>query len=302
MSVLALTGGTGFVGTELIKLALRAGWSVRALARSPQAPQAGVTWIPGALDDAAALGRLAEGAQVVIHVAGVVNAADRAGFASGNVTGTSAIIAATKAAGISRFIHVSSLAAREPGLSDYGWSKAEAERVVLASGLDWTMVRPPAIYGPRDTEMLDLFRMAQLGFVMLPPAGRMSVIDVGDLAALLLALVGAEGTGGQIYEADDGVERGWTHKAYAQAIGMALGKTVWPIACPKPVLKLASRLEKLVRGKKAKLTEDRVNYMCHPDWVIDPAKRPPTQLWVPRIVTRAGLKQTANGYRNAGWI
>jgi hypothetical protein len=42
--------------------------------------------------------------------------------------------------------------------------------------------------------------------------------------------------------------------------------------------------------------------MCHPDWVIDPAKRPPSQLWVPRVVTRAGLKQTANAYRQAGWL
>jgi uncharacterized protein YbjT (DUF2867 family) len=302
MSVMALTGGTGFVGTELIKLATRAGWTVRALARSPQDPQPGVTWVAGALDDAAALAELVKGAQVVVHVAGVVNAANRDGFAAGNIDGTRGMIAATHGAGIRRFIHVSSLAAREPSLSDYGWSKAEAERLVQESGLEWTMVRPPAIYGPRDTEMLDLFRMAKWGFVMMPPAGRLSVIEVGDLAALLVALAGADGVGGQIFEADDGVERGWTHNAFGFSIGLALGKQVRTIAMPKSLLMLASRIEKLVRGKKAKLTRDRVNYMCHPDWVIDPAKRPPSQLWVPRVVTRAGLKQTANAYRQAGWL
>jgi uncharacterized protein YbjT (DUF2867 family) len=302
MSVMALTGGTGFVGTELIKLATRAGWTVRALARSPQDPQPGVTWVAGALDDAGALAELAAGAQVVVHVAGVVNAPNRAGFAAGNVDGTQTMAAAALGAGVRRFIHVSSLAAREPHLSDYGWSKAEAERVVQESGLDWTMVRPPAIYGPRDTEMLDLFRMAKWGFVMMPPGGRLSVIEVGDLAALLLALAGAEGVGGQVFEADDGVERGWTHTAFGFSIGLALGKQVRTFATPKSMLMLASRIERLFRGKKAKLTADRVSYMCHPNWVIDPTKRPPSQLWVPRVVTRAGLKQTANAYRQAGWL
>lgn len=302
MKTLALSGGTGFVGGEAIKIALREGWTVRALARQPQAPLEGVTWVAGALDNPASLAELVTGAQAVIHIAGVVNAPDRNGFAAGNIDGTSALIEAARAAAIKRFIHVSSLTAREPELSNYGWSKAESERIVAASGLDWTIVRPPAVYGPRDADMVDLFRMAQWGFVMTPPVGRMSVIEVGDLAALLVALASANDTVGQLYEVDDGVPNGWTHSAYANAIGMALGKNVWPLAAPEWLLRFASRMDRLVRGRKAKLTADRVGYFCHPDWVIDPAKRPPTSLWVPRIVTRAGLKQTANAYRQAGWL
>eukprot|EP01035_Chromulina_nebulosa_P009029 gene9028-12205_t len=126
-----MTGGTGFVGARLIQQALDAGHELRALTRRPQAARPGLHWIEGALDDSASLAVLVEGADAVIHVAGVVNAPDRAGFAAGNIAGTEAMLAATEAAGIRRFVHVSSLAAREPDLSTYGWSKAEAEARAL---------------------------------------------------------------------------------------------------------------------------------------------------------------------------
>ncbi len=190
MSVLAITGGTGFVGGRLIDLAIESGYEVRALARRTQPDRPRVTWIEGALDTPAALDALVRGADAVIHVAGVVNAPDRAGFAVGNIAGTQAMVDAARTAGVGRFVHVSSLSAREPALSNYGWSKAEAEAVVVASGLDWTIVRPTAIYGPGDMEMRDMFRMARFGLALLPPPGRISVIEVGDLARLLLALRG----------------------------------------------------------------------------------------------------------------
>src|SRR6185369_7083699 len=111
---------------------------------------------------------------------GVINAPDKAGFEAGNVAGTAAVIAAAQDAGVRRLVHISSLAAREPGLSDYGASKLLSENVVRASGLDWTIVRPPAVYGPYDREMLELFRMARLRLMPLPPGGRLSVIAAED--------------------------------------------------------------------------------------------------------------------------
>ncbi|MFX7866220.1 NAD(P)H-binding protein, partial [Acinetobacter baumannii] len=90
------------------------------------------------------------GADAVLHVAGVVNAPTREGFAAGNIDGTRAMLAAAQAAGIPRFVLVSSLAARAPSLSIYGWSKAEAEKLVIDCPLDWTIIRPPAVYGPGD--------------------------------------------------------------------------------------------------------------------------------------------------------
>lgn len=302
MNPIAITGGTGFVGRHVLRIAGERGQPTRALARSAQSPEPGVTWIPGALDDAAALAQTCQGARAVIHIAGVINAPDRAGFAAGNIAGTEAMIAAARDAGVRRFIHVSSLSAREPDLSDYGWSKAESERIVAASGLDWTIVRPPAVYGPGDREMLELFRLATKGVVTLPPAGRLSLIEATDLARLLLDLADAPDAIGQCYEPDDGITQGWDHRAFALALGDAVGRRVRPLSIPAPILRFAAKADGLIRGKRAKLTADRVRYFCHPDWVVSATARPPESIWQPQVETRAGLKATAQSYRAAGWL
>ncbi|WP_294331196.1 NAD(P)H-binding protein [uncultured Sphingomonas sp.] len=301
MSVFAVTGGTGFVGSRLIDLALAAGHKVRALTRRDQPARDGVTWIRGDLDATDALADLCTGADAVIHVAGVVNAPDREGFAHGNITGTANMLAAATGAGVRRFVHVSSLAGREPQLSAYGWSKREADALVKASGLDWTIVRPPAIYGPGDLEMLELFRVARFGLALLPPGGRISVIEVSDLGRLLLALAATDTFSGEI-DPDDGRAGGWTHPEFAHAIGRAVGRRVLALSLPKLVLMLGARVDRLLRGKRAKLTADRVSYFCHPDWVADPANRAPSNLWTPQVETEAGLVETARWYRAKGLL
>ncbi len=299
---LAITGGTGFVGAMLIRFAVAEGWHVRALTRRKQPDTPGVTWIDGALDQPEALQSLAKGSDAVIHVAGVVNAPDRAGFEAGNVAGTLNMVAAAKAAGVERFIHVSSLAARHPDLSNYGWSKAKAEAIVAASGLNWTILRPTGVYGPGDTEMLDLFRMAKWGYVLMSPIKRLSVIEVTDLCRALLAVVPYADSLAQIYELDDGKENGWSADSFGKAIGWAVDKPVTTITLPKFALHLAARIDRVVRRKNAKLTTDRANYLCHHDWTADPAMFPPSDLWQPQVSTRSGLKTTAQAYRKAGWI
>ncbi|WP_188054746.1 NAD-dependent epimerase/dehydratase family protein [Sphingosinithalassobacter sp. CS137] len=298
---LAITGGTGFVGTKLIELALAEGHAVRALTRRKQAEREGITWIRGALDNVEALTTLAEGADAVIHVAGVVNAPDKSGFVRGNIDGTRNMLAAARKAGVERFVHVSSLAAREPGMSAYGFSKAEADALVQDSPLAWTIVRPPAVYGPGDLEMLDLFKLARRGLALLPPGGRLSVIEVSDLARLLLTLTDSD-PGRIILDADDGTESGWSHRDFAQAIGTAIGKRVAAIALPRPLMMAGAHLDRLVRGRDAKLTPDRVAYFCHRDWVADAARRPPMQLWQPRVATPDGLAATAAWYRAQGLL
>ncbi len=299
---IAVTGATGFVGSTLLKAATDQDLEVRALTRRPQPDMAGVTWVEGALDKPESLARLVEGSDAVLHVAGVVNAPTREGFELGNIRGTQAIVAAAKAAGVQRFVHVSSLAAREPGLSVYGWSKAGAEDAVRVSGLDWAMVRPPAIYGPGDMEMLDIFKMAKTGIMLMPPAGHLSVIHAGDLAQLLLALTEANAPVGQVYEVDDGNPGGWTHVEFAKAIADAMSRRAMVLSTPHAALKIGSVLDRLLRGDKAKLTADRVNYFCHPDWRVRPAARPDAALWVPQIETRRGLRETADWYRAGGLL
>lgn len=302
MSVLAITGATGFVGGHLLHRAVARGHGIRALMRRPQPDFQHVEWIAGALDDAESLATLARGADAVIHVAGMINAPSRAAFAECNVAGTERLIAAAKRAGVRRFVHVSSLAAREPAISDYGWSKNLSERVVEGSGLDWTIVRPPAVYGPGDRETLDLFRMAGRGFVLLPPRGRISLIHVADLADLLLACLDAPQTVGRIYEPDDGTHCGWSHEDFARALGRARGRKVRALSIPAPVMRLGARLDRAARRDKAKLTPDRARYFAHPDWVARPERHPPARLWSPKILTEKGLRDTAIWYAGEGWL
>lgn len=300
---IAVTGGTGFVGQAFLEEAIRQNVSVRALVRRDQAPRQGVDWVRGDLADQVALAELVRGASVVFHIAGVVNTPDPAGFHCGNVEGTRSVVEAARAEGTSRFIFVSSLSAREPGLSAYGRSKAHAEKIVQDSALDWVILRPPAIYGPRDREMLELFRAARLGVVPMPPAGRASMLHVEDLARLLMALMrSAPETSQKVFEPDDGRANGWSHREMAKAIGEAVGRQVWVPRLPKPVLMAAARLDKLVRGSQAKLSQDRVGYMCHPDWVSAPSMAVPSAVWRAEIPTQQGLASTASWYRDQRWL
>lgn len=300
--IIGITGASGFVGQTLLRTAREQGFAVRALTRTPRTDTDGISWIEGALDQPATLVRLATSCDAIIHVAGVVNAPDKTGFVTGNVTGTAALTAAACVACATRFIHVSSLAAREPALSHYGASKAEAEHIVMGSALDWTIVRPPAIYGPGDRDMLDIYKMARRGFVTVPPKGATSLIEVSDLARLLLRLVDCDQAISQIYEVDDGKPGGWSHTDYAKAIGDAVGRRVLTIATPAPAMRFGAKIDRMFRGGGARLTADRAAYFCHPDWVINADRRIPSDIWQPHVETRAGLAATAAAYRAAGWL
>jgi len=305
VSILAITGATGFVGSAVLDEALRQGHKVRALARREQAPRAGVEWVRGDLNDTAALAALVQGADAVVHVAGLTNTPDPREFDLANVTGTANVLAAMDEAGVRRLVFVSSLSARMPGLSAYGASKARAEALVEASRLDWTTVRPPAVYGPRDIDMLDLFRAAKWGVVPLPPGGATSIIHADDLARLLVTLAATDAAPSrhQTYEPDDGREGGWSHKELAAAIGRAMGRrVVFAPHLPRKVLDVAAAADRRLRGDKAKLTADRVGYMCHPNWVARFDRKPPPGLWQPRIGGKEGLKATAEWYRREGWV
>jgi nucleoside-diphosphate-sugar epimerase len=299
---LAITGGTGFVGSHLIDAALAAGHEVKALTRREQRERDGVDWVLGDLSSRDALEWLVDHVDAVIHVAGTISGHGAAEFEIGNVAGTLAMLAAATAGGVHRFVHVSSLAAREPKLSLYGGSKARGEELVHSSGLDWAIVRPPAVYGPGDRETLELFRMAKLGLMLMPPKGRVSVIHVDDLARLLLALAEPAAPTSCLIEPDDGKPGGWTHREFARALGAAVGTTPAVVSSPGILLRLAARADHLLRRDKAKLTVDRAAYFSHRNWVVESKRAPPAGLWRPQIDTVQGLKDTAGWYKEQDWL
>ena len=301
--VVAITGGTGFVGQAVLDAAERQGTKLRALARKVPDDRPQMDWIRGDLSDAGALSRLVQGVGALVHIAGLTNTPDPAEFDAANVTGTANLIAAAKDAKVKRFVFVSSLSAREPLLSRYGASKAAAEELVKASGLDWTIIRPPGVYGPRDVDYLDMFKAAKMGIVPLPPGGASSMIHVDDLAELLLACVPASPKlRRKMFEPDDGRLGGWSHKEMAAAIGDAVGRRVFAPHLPSWVLSLAAGFDRLARGDKAKLTADRVGYMTHPNWVARSALAVPQEIWTPTIATEDGLRSTAAWYRARGLL
>ncbi len=214
---IAVTGGTGFVGSHVVDALCAAGVVPRVLVRDTASPRwiskAPVEWVPGKLGDVAALERLVDGAGTVIHLAGVLRAPSRRAFETGNRDGTHNLVRAinARAAG-ARLVHVSSLAAAGPSsapegigpecqpmpVSWYGASKLAAERAVaeLAGGATWCVLRPPAIYGPRDTDVFEFFRMASRGLVAIPSGERwLTVAWVGDVvrAVFAAAVAPAEG-------------------------------------------------------------------------------------------------------------
>lgn len=296
-ATLAVTGGTGFVGQRLLRLAVERGHAVRALTRRPQAPQSGIEWVAGDLGDC---GALCDGADAVIHVAGVINARTAAEFRTGNVDGTRVVLDAATAAGVRRFIHVSSLAAREPALSAYGASKAASETLLPASGLDGAIVRPPAVYGPGDRETHELFKLAAQGVALVPMRGRASFIHADDLAAALLALATGDARG--VFEPDDGHPDGYDHGEFARLIGAAVGRQPLVLRVPKAGMLAGAAVDTALsrlRGRLPKLSFDRARYFAHPDWV---SRGPAIPGWAPTIAAPDGLAATARWYREAGWL
>ena len=163
-------------------------------------------------------------------------------------------------------------------------------------------MRPPWVYGPRDADTLEMFKLTRWGVVPVP-AGRASIIHVGDLARLLVALLpGGEDVTHKLFEPDDGRAHGWSHREIARGIGWALGKRPWVPELSKAALLRLSRIERMVRGSKARLTPDRVGYMTHPDWVVSTDAAVPTGLWMPQVRTGEGLKATAVWYRREKWL
>ncbi len=302
MTTLAVTGGTGFVGGHLLRLAPATGVKIRALTRSAQPPQPGVEWVQGSLSDPASLAALVSGADAVLHIAGVINARSRAEFDAGNVAGTEALLAAAQAANVARFVHVSSLAAREPGLSAYGASKAAAEALVAASDLDWDIIRPPGVYGPGDRETLALFQMVKSGIALLPVHGRLSMIEVSDLARALLAVTAAP-PARRTAEIDDGAPV--THIELARAIGVALDKAPLLVTAPGWLVNTAAAATTgLARlsGELPRLSFDRARYLRHPDWVARGDNLASRGIWAPQVRLADGLAATAAWYREAGWL
>ena len=309
-SVIAITGATGFVGKHLTEVLTQLGKPLRVLARQPDKVRFNdVDIVAGDLSSAAALDALCKGADTVIHCAGKVAACSREEFDAANVAGTQAMVDAACLAGVKRFVHVSSLAAREPSVSDYAASKRAGEDLMsrLADGCSWAILRPPAVYGPGDRATLPLIKQLTQRLAIVPGTaqGRASLIHVRDLAAAIAYVVLEAPLEGTVYELDDGKDRGYSWRELTTAAGEAEGHKVSCVFLPKSVVRLASVIEVMLArrgGRAPEVTPGKVCELYHPDWVCRHNLLQEQSGWHPSVSLVEGLRETASWYRAQGWM
>lgn len=308
--IIAITGATGFVGTHLVEQLRDGGRGLRLLVRNPdKLDLSEFDCVHGDLGSDAALAALCRDASVVIHCAGKVAACGRAEFDAVNADGSRRVADAARAAGVGRFIHISSLAAREPSVSDYAASKRAGEEAVerLGGDVPWIVLRPPAVYGPGDRATLPLIRQLTQRIALVPGTARSraSLIHVRDLASAIAHVVLDDRLAGGIYELDDGKQGGYSWRELSRAAGEAEGHKVACVFLPKPMVKLAGVVEvALARraGRTPEVTPGKVQELYHPDWVCRHNLLQERSAWGPTVALVDGLRETATWYRRQGWL
>ncbi len=308
----ALTGATGFIGRRLVNSLLSLGVEVRALCRQPQnaALPAGVTVIEGALEDEASLARLTANAGAVVHCAGLIKAATPEDFDRVNRVGT-ALLAQASACSVSppRMILLSSLAARHPQLSEYAASKKRAEEELVRAGgqMHWTVLRPPAVYGPADSETFQLFRALRYGLLPspAPSRARLSLIYVDDLCEAIVALLSARIESGLTFEVSDACVEGYSWHAIAEASARYLGRKVVPVPVPLNLMRAlayANQSWSRMTGRVPRISPGKVRELFHEDWVCrDNALTRYTE-WQPKVDLDEGIRLTLSWYESHGWL
>jgi len=323
-----LTGANGFVGSHILDQLLARQIAVAVLLRpssdrkfiADQLPRVEVRL--GGIDQPATLDDALEGITHVIHCAGATKALNADGFFAVNQLGTRHLVEAVnrRVGQIQRFVHISSLAAAGPAtsdkpkreadspapVSDYGRSKLAAEREVIERcAVDWTIIRPPAVYGPRDAEFFRLFKAVKSH--VLPRFGggaqQLTLVYVEDLAAAIVAALRHENAVREVFFA--GSPEVVTAAELAQTIAKASGSWTIPLPMPTGVLWFACQWAELVARltKKASvLNAQKWAELKAPGWVCDVTHLRGEVGYECRTGLTAGVVKTRDWYRTQGWL
>jgi nucleoside-diphosphate-sugar epimerase len=320
VSRILLTGGTGFLGSHVAELLVAAGHEVRASIRSTSDTRwldpLPVETVVADLEDPDRLAAALEGISDVVHVGGVTVASDPAVFERVNAAGTAVLAAAAGRAGVERFVLISSLAARGPDDGDgpespYGHSKhgGEARLNELAAAGKAPpairILRPGGIYGPRDSDLLALFRMAARGLLVLPSVdGRLQPVYVRDAArAVVRALETADTT--EVAPLPVVGEQVHTWSDVGEALSAGFDRETRIVRLPPAAFLAAGAVAELA----AKLTGGPPAFdrrrACDLTRRTYTASIEPTRHaldWTPATPLREGMAETVRWYREHGWI
>lgn len=326
-----ITGATGFLGTHISQQLTAMGCGVRAIVRASSdltylKTLPAIEFFQADLHDRKSLGPALDGVDAVIHAAGGGKIKRTNDFYHQNTHTTEELVAAVRKMQQppSRMVLVSSVAAAGPSfgarprsesdvpkpVSHYGRSKLEAEAICLAAAgnIHVTVIRPPAIYGPRDTRMLAIFQGIQKGLLLKPPGKLMSLIYGPDCArAIILALSGSQQSG-QVYYVDDGESHTWVK--LGQEIHNALDpsnrtKRMLSVRVPAGFIYWSGALNEIrarVTGRPALITRDKWRDGKQPYWLCSSAKIRSELGFLPHTLVQDGIPLTVQWYQHHGFM
>jgi len=255
--------------------------------------------LPVGLTDVDGLANIVVGCDAIIYCAGSVRGRSPEDFSNANIDGVRAMLEALeRVPGSPPLLLVSSLAASRPQLSDYSFSKHAGEQLLLDKpSLAWTILRPPAIYGPGDKEMLPVLKMARRGLLAHagPKDQRLSLLHVDDLARAVLAwLASWQQCQHKTYSLDDGQPGGYDWPAIGAAVSESKYRS---LRLPRLLLDIAARSNLMAAkllGYQPMLTPGKVRELIQADWLGDNSDFTADTGWKPELDLHAGAKQLFN--------
>jgi len=322
-----VTGSNGFIGSRLVEELVQRGDQVRCLVRKTSnlrwIQDLDVEFIYGELLDESSLVPAVGGADCIFHLAGVTKARDREGYFSGNYQGTVNLLSASKNYGSEdqKFIFVSSLAAAGPApsctalkeddparpISYYGEAKLAAEKAVLeyADIRPVVVIRPPAVFGPRDADVYEIFRIISKGVKpILGGRNRLaSLVHVHDLVRGVILSADYKEANGQIFYICNDSYYDW--QIITQEIVKALDKRVITFRVPIVFLDIVSLFSELIANltsKPALFNQERVKEYKQPYWICDNSKAKEMLGFAPQLSLSEGISNTVAWYRDNGWL
>jgi nucleoside-diphosphate-sugar epimerase len=319
--MILVTGGTGFIGTHLLEKLVANREAVRALVRRTRVPRvlpAGVETVYGDLESGTGIADALRGADAVIHLAGVTKALRTADYYAGNVRATEQLVHAMAGQGI-RLVHVSSLAAIGPSaagallgedaapqpLTHYGKSKLAAERVVRNLAPDAVIVRPPVVYGPRDTDVFQLLKSISKGLVLEIAGGErwFSAIYVKDLVEGLMAAARTPRASGRTYFLAHAKPVSWRQLGASAANIMA--RTPRVLTVPFAVANAVGACAEVwarCSGKPGIVSREKIAEARCMAWTCDTVRASQELGFVAQTSLDDGLATTLAWYKEAGWL
>lgn len=324
-----VTGANGFLGSHLVDRLLERKCEVHILVRK----SSNLRWLMGKKvhyhygdlsGDLKGLRGGIQSADRIFHVAGVLKAKDPKDYYEVNATGTANLLEACRKEnpGIKRIVVVTSIAAHGPclndepateedechPLTDYGKSKRDAELITLryADRLPVTIVRPPAIYGPRDDQVLRFFQMAKRGVVLLPGWGRrvLNMAYVQDVVSGLLLAAENPKAVGEVFFVGEDRNYDWAEAADVICKAVRRPRPI-KIRVPKAlVFGIAGLAEgiTLVTGKVFPVNLAYARNFMQKNWALDISKARRLLGFQPEYPLSRGAEETADWYQNEGWL